>query len=72
MEKNEHIKKSFGANLKRIRKEKEMTQVAVAFEAELEPSYMTRLENGKADPSLSTIMALAGALEVDPCELITF
>ncbi|MFB6455316.1 helix-turn-helix domain-containing protein [Chitinophaga sp. Hz27] len=71
MEKNEHIIKSFGANLKRIRKEKEMTQVDVAFEAELEPSYMTRLENGKVDPSLSTICALASALDVDPCELIT-
>ncbi len=64
-ERNENIAKQFGANLKKIRKEKNLTQVDVAFEADLEPSYMTRLENGRSEPSLSTVLILAKALDVE-------
>ncbi|MBV7532376.1 helix-turn-helix domain-containing protein [Chitinophaga sp. sic0106] len=69
-EKNPHITKAFGANLRRLRLARKLTQVEVAFEADMEPSYMTRLENGKTDPSLSTVYALADALDVSPRELL--
>ncbi|MBV8255895.1 MAG: helix-turn-helix transcriptional regulator [Chitinophaga sp.] len=69
-EKNENIAKQFGANLRKIRKGQNLTQVDVAFDAELEPSYMTRLENGRSEPSLSTILVLAKALKVKVTELL--
>ncbi|MCW3463126.1 helix-turn-helix domain-containing protein [Chitinophaga nivalis] len=71
MERNPHIGQQFGANLKRLRRQKDMTQVELAIEANLEPSYMTKLENGKVEPKLSTIIALAEALGVSAGELVT-
>ena len=56
-------------NIKRIRKEKGMSQKDVAENAEmLVPTY-SRLERGGSTPGLSTIVKIASALDVSVVEL---
>ncbi|GEP95516.1 MULTISPECIES: helix-turn-helix domain-containing protein [Chitinophaga] len=72
MEKDLAIRKKFGANLKRLREGKGMTQTDLAFEADIEPSHISRIERGTTNTSLTTIVTLADALKVHPSELMKF
>jgi transcriptional regulator with XRE-family HTH domain len=47
-----------------------MSQAALAKRAKLTRAYVTRLEAGQQDPSLSTLNALAKALGVPVTELL--
>jgi transcriptional regulator with XRE-family HTH domain len=53
-----------GTTIRRLRRAKGMSQAALAKRAKLTRVYVTRLEAGSQDPSLSTINALARALGV--------
>jgi transcriptional regulator with XRE-family HTH domain len=46
-----------------------MTLEQLAESSRLTPNYIGTIENGKRDPSLSTVMALAKGLRVPPAEL---
>jgi transcriptional regulator with XRE-family HTH domain len=59
-----------GARIRRFRKAKGMSQAALARGARLTRVYVTRLEAGRQDPSLSTINALAKALGVPVTALL--
>ena len=57
------------ANIKRIRKEKRLTQKDVAEGCEmLVPTY-SRLERGGSNPSLASIVRIADAMDVSVVEL---
>jgi transcriptional regulator with XRE-family HTH domain len=62
--------KQIGTRIRRLRKAKDMSQAALAKRARLTRVYITRLESGKQDPSLSTINALAKALGVPVTALL--
>lgn len=47
-----------------------MSQEALAFEAELSPSYLSQLEAGKRNPSIGALYRLCSALELDLSELV--
>ena len=49
-----------------------MTQTDLAFEADFEPSHISRIERGTTNTSLTTIVTLADALKVHPSELMKF
>jgi transcriptional regulator with XRE-family HTH domain len=53
-----------GKALKRIRREKGISQAELARRANLTREYVNKIEAGRYDPSLSTINALAKALGV--------
>lgn len=59
-----------GAKIRQLRKAKGMSQADLAARARLTRVYVTRLEAGQQDPSLSTINALARALGVLVTELL--
>jgi len=61
--------KNFGNNLRRIRKEKELSMEALANLAEIELSQVFRIETGKINPKLITILTIAKALGISPKEL---
>jgi transcriptional regulator with XRE-family HTH domain len=61
--------KILGANLKRIRIEKSITQVEIAKTLGVDRSFVSNIENGKNNPTLSTIAKLAQALGVSMDEL---
>ena len=64
--------KAFGKNLKRLREQKGITQEALAFKSEIARSQVIRFEQGERSPTLSTILALAGGLGVEPKKLLDF
>ncbi len=56
--------------LKRIRERKGLSQRALAAKAKMSVTYLCNVENGKADPSLSTLRRLAQALRVKVVNLL--
>jgi transcriptional regulator with XRE-family HTH domain len=64
--------KAFGANLKKLRESKKLTQEALAFKSELARSQVIRFEQGERSPTLSTILALAKGLGMEPKKLLDF
>jgi transcriptional regulator with XRE-family HTH domain len=60
---------AFGSNLRAIRKEKQLTMEALANLAEIELSQIYRIETGKINPKLTTLMKIANALGISPREL---
>jgi transcriptional regulator with XRE-family HTH domain len=61
--------KKLGGNLKRIRVSKNVTQVEIAKILGVDRSFVSNIENGKNNPTLSTITNLAKALKVPIDEL---
>jgi transcriptional regulator with XRE-family HTH domain len=59
-----------GTRIRRLRKGQGLSQAALAKRARLTRVYITRLEAGRQDPSLSTITALAKALGVPVTALL--
>jgi transcriptional regulator with XRE-family HTH domain len=60
----------FGARLKELRLKKGMTLEQLAFEADIELSQVHRVEKGKINPTLTTLMALAKGLGITLSELL--
>ena len=67
----EKILKDFGERLKKLRKEKNLSTRALALNADMDFGNINEIENGKINPSLTTIVLLAETLDVDPCVLIS-
>jgi transcriptional regulator with XRE-family HTH domain len=59
-----------GARVRRLRQAQQLSQATLAKRARLTRVYITRLEAGRQDPSLSTINALARALGVPVTALL--
>jgi transcriptional regulator with XRE-family HTH domain len=60
-----------GKNVRRIRQQKGLTQEQLAFEAEIDLTYMGGIERGKRNPSLLVIARIADALLVPLTKLLT-
>lgn len=64
------LDRSYGRNLRRIREKHGFSQEALAFRAEVHRTEVSLLERGKRDPGVNMTLRLAGALGVDPGELL--
>jgi transcriptional regulator with XRE-family HTH domain len=64
------LERSYGRNLRRIRNERGYSQEGLAFRAEVHRTEVSLLERGKRDPGVNMTLRLAGALGVDPGELL--
>lgn len=62
--------KKLGENLKKIRTKKNITQTELAKTLGVDKSFVSNIENGKTNPTLSTITSLAQALNVSINELL--
>ncbi|CAB3688137.1 helix-turn-helix domain-containing protein [Trinickia soli] len=60
----------FAANMRRIRKAKQLTQENVAEAAELHPNYVSSVERGERNISICNIARIAKALGVPMAELV--
>jgi transcriptional regulator with XRE-family HTH domain len=58
------LEMSLGREIRRLRKKYGMTVIALASQAGLSSGMLSKIENGLTSPSLSTIQALAAALNV--------
>ena len=61
---------AFGKVLRRLRMEAGLTQEELGFEAELRRTYVSILELGQQQPSLTTIIKIAQALNLTPGSLL--
>jgi transcriptional regulator with XRE-family HTH domain len=67
---NENIYKVLGDNVRKLREGKGWTQKDLAFEIDMEPAYISKIELGKTNPSLKKISLLAKALDTSPADLL--
>ena len=65
------MRKLVGDNTARIRKEKGLTQEALAEKSGLSQQYISGLENGQRNPTIVTLYELATALGVGHLDLVT-
>lgn len=56
----------FAANIKRLRKERGMSQEDLAFESGLHRTYISGIERGIRNVGLDNVAVIAGALRVSP------
>ena len=62
---------SLGQRIKKLRKERGLTQVELAVIVNISPVYLGFIENNRRRPSLRTLERLARALKVKPSALIS-
>lgn len=65
------MRKLVGDNTARIRKEKGLTQEALAVKSGLSQQYISGLEIGHRNPTIVTLFELATALGVGHLDLLT-
>jgi len=59
-----------GENIHRLRLQAGLTHEHLAFEADIDLTYVGGIERGKRNPSLLVIVRIAGALQTGPKELL--
>lgn len=62
--------KKLGENLKKLRIKKDISQIELARILGVDRSFVSNIENGKNNPTLSTITSLAKALGISTNELL--
>lgn len=60
----------FGDELRKAREEAKLSQEKLAFEAELDRTYISHLENNHKSPTLDVVFRLCDAMKIEPAELI--
>jgi transcriptional regulator with XRE-family HTH domain len=60
-----------GKNIRRIRQQRRMTQERLAFEAELDLTYVGGIERGRRNPSLLAMARIADALSIPLAKLLS-
>ena len=66
----QEISKKLGENLKKVRAKKKLSQGALARLLEVDKGYISNIESGNKNLTLSTIQRLADALKVSADELL--
>lgn len=66
----EDLRRPFGARVRQLREKRGLSQEALAERAGLHWTYVSGVERGLRNPSLSTIGRLAAALENTPSQLL--
>lgn len=64
------LKDVFASNLRYYRHERGLSQETVAYEAEINRTYISKLEQGISQPGLEIIAKLAAVLRVKPFMLL--
>ena len=64
------ISVKFGKTVKKIRLEKEMSQGDLATALSVDRAYISNIENGRMNPTLSTLEKIANALGISSSELL--
>ena len=63
-------KLAFGVVLRRLREERGMTQEQLAWDTKMSRVYISEIERGLREPSLGTIVKLAGSLGMAAAKLV--
>lgn len=66
------LSRKFGNKIRNLRKDFDITQEELAFRANISPSYMSAIERGITDTTISTAKRIAKALKVKLSALFDF
>lgn len=66
------LSRKFGQKIAELRMNTEISQEELAFRANISPSYMSAIERGITDSTISTAKRLAKALQVELFELFKY
>jgi transcriptional regulator with XRE-family HTH domain len=64
------IRKQVGINVRRLREGKHLSQEELAFEAEVHRTYISGVERGIRNPTVTVVAKIARALSVTPDQLL--
>jgi transcriptional regulator with XRE-family HTH domain len=64
------VRKQFGKTVRILREERGITQEKFAELADIDRTYVYRLETGQRSPSLEVIFRIASALKITPGQLL--
>ena len=67
---SDNIRLIFGKVLRDLRKQRAISQEDLAFDAGLDRSYISKLETGVYQPSMTTLFAIAEVLKIDPSVIV--
>lgn len=70
MDSSNRVKQAFGITLLKLRQEKGVSQKEVADHCDLERAYISRLERGILQPTITTLFKISEYFEIDPGTLI--
>lgn len=65
-----NLKIAFGLVLRRHRLERGLSQEVVSLESGVQRNFISLIETGQNQPTITTLFRLATTLEVNPSELI--
>jgi transcriptional regulator with XRE-family HTH domain len=64
------IREDFARNLRRLRHAKGLSQEALAYEADIDRTYVSALERGVYSATIDMVAKLASVLDVEAAELL--
>tara|TARA_R110001632_G_scaffold38339_2_gene96498 strand:+ start:27181 stop:27408 length:228 start_codon:yes stop_codon:yes gene_type:complete len=64
--------KEIGKKIKILRKSQGMTQLDLAIKSEMEENALQRIETGRTNPTVKTLLKISISLKVDLQELFIF
>lgn len=64
------IRRQLGRNLRRLREAKGWSQEDLGFEADLHRTYISGIERGVRNPTVTIVAKLAASLDVAPARLL--
>ena len=70
MSKRDPLHVEFGAVLRSVRQQKELSQEQLALDCGLDRTFISMIERGQRQPTLSSIFRLAKALSIRPSKLL--
>jgi transcriptional regulator with XRE-family HTH domain len=69
---DEKALKAIGLNIQKLRKEQKVSQTQLAFEAGVPLRQLLRIEKGEVNTGISTLIAIARALDVQVKDVVNF
>lgn len=66
----ETLQDTLGRNVRRLRRAGKLSQEDLAFDAEIDRTYVSQIERGVINPSLLVLSKIANALNVDVVVLL--
>ena len=64
--------KAFGENLKKLRTKRKLSRETLAVYSNIETMQVYRIETGRVNTTISTVLALSKGLEIPPKKLFEF
>jgi transcriptional regulator with XRE-family HTH domain len=64
------VRQRLARNIKRLRAQKGLSQEAFAFEAKIHRTYISDLERGARNPTITVVERIARALDTTPGRLL--